>query len=139
MITQTICLIILVFITHIIVTLFHELAHKRELNKNKIKCEIKWNYLRIKILKNFALASCVFNKDKFDKLGKNARKKVLLAGIKTELAFLFLFLALSILSWFYFKGSSAYYYFNVTFLTLIGKFLINLFGKGSDGERLRER
>jgi hypothetical protein len=128
-------LIVLIFITHIIVIFFHELAHKRELNRNKIKCEIKWNFSGIKILSNFALAKCCFNGKKFDKLGKDQKKKILLSGIKAEAIFLLLFFILSVFSWIYIQGSFAFYYFNVAFLTLIGKFLINLFGKESDGRK----
>jgi hypothetical protein len=137
MISNIIYLIILVFITHIVVIFFHELAHKRELNKNNIKCEIKWNLSGIKLINNFALAMCCFNGKKFDKLGKDKKKKILLSGIKAEVIFLLLFLVLSIFSWIYLKNSFAFYYFNVTFLTLVGKLFINFLGKESDGGRLR--
>jgi hypothetical protein len=138
MISNIVYLIILVFITHIMVIFFHELAHKKEFHKNNIKCDIKWNLPGIKLLKNFALARCFFDKDKFDKLGKDKKRKILFSGIKTEAIILLIFLFLSVYSWIYFKNSFVFYYFNLSFFTLVGKLVINFFGNESDGGKLRK-
>ena len=37
-------LAVLIIITHVIITIFHELAHKRAFDRNKLKCVIQWHF-----------------------------------------------------------------------------------------------
>ena len=133
-----ISLIILVLLTYIIITLFHELSHKKKLNKHGLKCEIKWNLYGIKLFKNFALAVCTFDEIKFNKLKNSVKKEILLSGINVELFFVFLFLIFSVISWIFIKGSFIFYYTSIFFITLLGRIFLNFIGKESDGEKLRK-
>jgi hypothetical protein len=133
-----ISLFVSVFFSQIVITLFHELAHKRELNKKGISCEIKWNVKGIvKSLGICSLAGCFFDKNKFENLSAKSKRRIIYAGIKVDLLFTMLFLILAVLSWFYLKGSFVWYYLNLTTFTLILRVFLDFFGKGSDGGRLR--
>lgn len=136
---EVVLLFIIILFSHIIITFFHELAHKRELNKYKIVSEVKWNVSGI--IKSFgvvSMAGCFFDKKKFNKLKEKQKRRIILAGPYSDLIFIGLFLILTIFSWLYFKNIFLYYYLNLMLLTLIIKIPLNLFGKNSDFKKLKE-
>ena len=130
-------LIVLVYITHLVILFFHELAHKRKLEKYGIKSILYLNPLKLIKSLAYSRAYCFFDKGKFDKLSSVKKKEIISAGIVNDLVFIGIFLILSILSWFYFKGSFLWYYLNLTSLILVIIFLIGFLAKGSDFGKLK--
>jgi len=132
-------LLVLVLATQIIITFFHELAHKISLKKRNIKSEIKWNISGIIRSLGYAeMATCIFEEKKFMKLKDKDKKRIILAGFYSDLIFTLIFLILSIASWAFLKGDYLWYYLNLNTLMLLLKLLLNIFSKKGDFEKLKQ-
>jgi len=132
-------LVALAYISQFIVLLFHEFAHKKALKNKGVRAEINWNFLKsIKSLGFGGTINCFFDLEKFNKLNYKSKKKIILAGFYVDVLFATLFIALSLLSWSYWKGSFVWYYFNTTAFIFLIRILTGFWIKGSDFQRWRE-
>lgn len=129
-------LIVLLYITQRITIYFHELAHKKELDKENIKNKIK---KQKSSFLGYSKGRChILNYKKYNELSYKTKKKILLSGIYSDLIFIFIFLFGTIFSWIYLKNTIIWYYLNLSLIFLILNLLLNLFKKDSDGRKILE-